>query len=407
MTDADLAVAALFTEQGRDDPYPHYARLHELGPVSPLTEGVAPPFVAVANGYRVVDQVLRDPGFIKQPSRLDWDLEPVQAILQQSMLFSNDPHHGRSRRAFNQVFTARRVAELEPAVRRLVESALDGLAKAGADGGVVDFVDEFAYELPAAVIGAMIGVDTHDITWLRERIRRIDDYLDLGGKQQHILDIANAATLELSEYYLDLVRRRRADPRDDLVSDLVRALAAGEHELADDELVANLLVLFNAGVVTTTNLLANGLPYLLNSPAVAEAVCTEPRASADFVEEVLRYESSVQFLGRVPLADTEVGGVPVPAGGMVFLLLGAANRDPARYPDPDTFDPTRRNSQPIAFGAGPHFCIGAALSRLEARLAFPMILERFPGLRLAGPPVRTGQLLLRGCQSVPITLTGS
>ncbi|HEY3002892.1 MAG TPA: cytochrome P450, partial [Kribbellaceae bacterium] len=210
----------------------------------------------------------------------------------------------------------------------------------------------------------------------------------------------DAATVELSEYYADLIVRRRTDPGDDLVTSLVQALDA-EPTLSQDELISNLLVLFNASFVTTIHLLGNGVQVLLERPGLRPDVLADP---ASYVEEVLRFDTSVQFVVRHATTDTEVAGVPLPAGRMVLVVLGAANRDPARYDRPDAFDLSRRDSKPLSFGAGPHYCLGAALARAEARLAFPMLLERFPGLTAGGPPVRNRQQFLRGYSRLPLTV---
>lgn len=399
--DADAILAALFTEQGRTDPYPYYTALHELGRISSVTPAAAS-YVAVVNGYDQVDQVLRDPAFLKQPGRADWEEHPVLAVLQRSMMFSNPPEHAHRRKVFQQVFTPRRVAELEPKIHQIVAKLLDRMAELGQGGAPVDFISEFAYPLPTQVVGELLGIPLDDLGWFRERVERIDAYLDLAGKTPEILAAADAAATELSEYYAGLIAKRRADPRDDLVSALVQAMDAGDEPLTDPELVSNLVVLFNASFVTTINLLGNGLPPLLARPDLVAALPGDPALASACVEEVLRYDSSVQFLARAASVDTVVGDLSIVAGSNVLLLLGAANRDPRRYPDPDLFDPSRPDIKPVSFGAGAHYCLGAALSRAEGRIAFQGLFERFPSLSLATEPVRSEQFLLRGFSEIPV-----
>src|SRR5439155_9918211 len=204
--------------------------------------------------------------------------------------------------------------------------------------------------------------------------------------------------------FADLLARRRAAPRQDMVSALVQADGGPGDDLTDAELMFNLMALFNAGFVTTTNLLGNGLTLLLERPDDLAAVRTRPDLVPGYVEEILRYEPSSHFVTRWVAADADVAGIPVPSGGSVLVLLGAANRDPARFPDPDVFDATRPDIQPMTFGAGPHYCLGAALSRTEARIALPLLLNRFPRIALAGPPGERNQLAMRGYATLPVTL---
>lgn len=404
--DADAIVAGLYTAQARHDPNPWYAKLHELGPASAL-DPEAGVYAAVANGFDAVDEVLRDPRFIKILGPVDKLDHPVLATLSRSMMFSLEPDHGRMRRLFNKIFTPRRVAALESDLLAAIDGLLDRMARLGAGGGEVDFVAEFGYLFPTKVIGLLLDLPEADLEWFRERAQRIDRYLDLGGKSADKLQSADDAVLELTDYYLRLIANRRADPGTDLVSDLVGLIDSGDDRLTDIELVANLVVLLNASFVTTMNLLGNGLLPLLARPDLVARV----RADADFasrcVEEILRHDSPVQLLTRVAADDTELAGVPVPKDGVIMVLIGAANRDPRKHADPDTFDPDRADVAHLSFGGGAYFCLGAALSRLEGRLAFPRLLQRFPDLAITREPVRSDGLLLRGYGVIPVTTGGS
>lgn len=183
-------------------------------------------------------------------------------------------------------------------------------------------------------------------------------------------------------------------------------LAAGAADrLTGPELLANLGLLLIAGFETTTNLLGNGLVALLDRPGQLARLRAEPARASGYVEEMLRFDAPVQLTSRYPAVPTELAGTPVPAGHTVLVLLGAANRDPARFPDPHSFDPDRPANQPLSFGAGPHFCLGAALARLEAQVAFPLLLRRFPDIAPAGAPLRCDRLAFRGYASLPVNVT--
>jgi cytochrome P450 len=402
---ADAILAELFTDEARANPYPHYRALHELGPISALQQGVpgATPFAAIATGYDLVDEVLRDVSFYKK-ARPDWREHTLLTTFETSMMFSNPPMHARMRNLFSKTFTPRRLASIDPTIGKLVDSLLDRMEDLGAGGASVDFVDEFASPLPALVMAAFVGIDESDLDWYRERVRPIDAYLDLNGKTENALEIANNATQELRDFYADLITSKRKDPQEDLLSALVKSIDEGEHELTDPELISNMIVLFNASFLTTIYLLGSGLPLLLSRPDVMAALPGNEDLALDCVHEILRCESPVQFLTRAVPEDVVIDGVRIPKDGVILLLLGAANRDPARFVDPDSFEPGRKKLTSLAFGAGPHYCVGAAVSRAEGRVALPKLFTRFPGMALAGDPVGTGSLFLRGMNSVPVTL---
>jgi cytochrome P450 len=209
--------------------------------------------------------------------------------------------------------------------------------------------------------------------------------------------------VQLLEYFTALAGRRRAEPRDDLLSDLLAVSDAEDGRLTDAELLHNLTLLLVAGFETTTNLLGNGLQVILRDPAAGAAVRAGAVPAAAFVEEVLRYDSPVQLTSRVG-TKAEIGGVEVAHGDGVMTLIGAANRDPRRFAEPDVFNPLRTDGGPVSFGGGAHFCIGAALARLEGAVAFSRLLSRFARIERAGEPVRRETLLLRGFDSLPVTI---
>jgi cytochrome P450 len=403
---AQISLGALLSKQGRRDPNPFYAELHRQGPVSVLTNP-ADRFDVVVHGYDAVHEALRDPALHVMtgdyPDRRGsrrWRAHPALRVLVNSIFFTEGDDHTRVRRLFSQAFSARRVAALEPAVERIVTRLLDRLATLGAGGTPVDLLAEFALPVPSDVVGELLGVPEDDREWFPARVRAFGAILDLGAGIWRFQQAADLAAEELTGYFAELVAKRRKEPRDDLVS----ALAA-EEGLDDDELVANLLTMYNGGFVTTTHLIGNSVRILLDDTAEKARVLADPARTEGFVQEVLRCEPPTHFSIRWAAADTEIAGVPVAKDSRVLVLLGAANRDPRRFTDPDTFDPGRDEGPPLSFSAGIHYCLGAVLSKLEGRIAVPMLLRRFPNLALAGDPGERTTLMLRGYESLPVTVS--
>ncbi|GAA2831937.1 cytochrome P450 [Kitasatospora paracochleata] len=403
--DGTAIIEQLMTPEGRDDPYPLYREARAMGPVVPCGESLL-----LVTGYREVHRTLRLTGFgvpeAEQREQWDegWSRHRSRVLLSRSMLERNAPDHGRARSLIASVFTARRVAALEPAVTAAVHRLLDGMAEAGADGSPVDFMDAFAFRLPVGVICELLGVPEADRHRFRPYAADLTAALELITTAAE-LAAADEAADELSGYFAELAARRRAHPEDDLVSALVQVAADDRDRLSGQELLANLVLLLVAGFETTTNLLGNGLARLFDHPEVRTGLRAGTITAAGFTEEVLRHDSPVQLTSRTALTDgLEIGSIPTPYGTGAFLLLGAANRDPDRYREPDRFDPTRVDSQPLSFGGGPHYCLGAQLARLESQTAVPALLDRFPGIAPAGRPVRHDRLVLRGYRTLPVTL---
>ncbi|GAA1613552.1 MULTISPECIES: cytochrome P450 [Kribbella] len=362
----------LLSPAGRTDPFPLYAAAHRLGAVLPVTDDI---FLVV--GYAAVNEVLRKPVFEipAEPSS-----RPSLDLMQRSILRANPPDHGRMRSLISQVFTPRRVAELRPAIETAVDDLLDGLPDE------VDFMDRFAFQLPVSVICELLGVPRGDRYRFRPLASDLTAALELTDTAD---DAADAAAAELGGYFAHLIQ----DPPSD---GLLAALVAARERLSDEELLANLILLLVAGFETTTDLLGNGLALHFRHPEVP--------LDAAFVEEVLRYDSPVQVTTRVARTDADVAGTPVPAGSNLVLLLGAANRDPERFPEPDRFDPQRPGNKPLSFGAGAHICLGNTLARLEAAVALPRLLDRYPTIAPAGTPTRRDRLVLRGYRTLPVLL---
>ncbi|GAB3898256.1 cytochrome P450 [Kibdelosporangium lantanae] len=364
-------------------------------------------FDVVVHGYEAVHDALRDPALhvmtSDYPDRRGserWRGHLALRVLVKSIFFAEGPDHTRIRRLFSQAFSARRVAALEPAVERIVAQRLDRLAARGAGGAPVDLLAEFALPVPSDVVSELLGVPAEDRDWFPARVRAFSAILDLGAGVWRFQQAADQAAADLTGYFAELIAKRREEPRDDLVS----VLAAAD-DITDDELIANLLTVYNGGFVTTTHLIGNGVRLLLDDPAEKARVLADPARTDGFVQEVLRYEPPTHFSIRWAAQDTEIAGTKVPRDSRVLVLLGAANRDPRRFTDPDTFDPGRDDNQPLSFSAGTHYCLGAALSRLEGRIAVPMLLRRFPNLALAGDPGERTTLMLRGYESLPVTVS--
>lgn len=402
--DASEAVALLMSPPGRLDPYPTYERLRAHGPVVPTAAGFF-----VVTGYTEADAVLRNPRFgVMDDEERDgvfphWQDSPAMMSISQSMIRANPPDHSRMRRLAAGVFTPRRVAALREVVAAQADELIDEMIRAGRGGAPVDFLGSFAYPLPVTVICALLGVPAADWAQFRRWASDLTGVLEPEITPQE-LAIADAGATELRDYFTELIAQRRRDPTDDLTTALVQAHDADGDRLSGEELLANLVLLLVAGFETTTNLLGNGLFVLLTHPESATALRDQPELAPGYVDELLRYDSPVQLTTRTVRESVPLAGVELPAGSWLLVLLGAANRDPARFTDPARFDPGRAQSPPLSFGAGAHYCLGAGLARLEAQVAFPLLLRRLPELALAGEPIRRNRLTLRGYETLPVTV---
>ncbi|MFF0018042.1 cytochrome P450 [Streptomyces sp. NPDC005374] len=403
--DGATVAMELLSPQGRIDPYPLYAKAHQLGPISSIGGGWF-----IAPGYAVVNQVLRSLEFGVTGAEISKERRDEHAaltLLAPSILETNPPEHTRMRSLIGSVFTQRRIATLEPTIAAAVDSLLDKLAESGSDGTPVDFMADFAFQLPVTVICEMLGVPRSDRHRFRALAAGLTTALEFMPDPSG-LEPADAAARELAQYFTALTAERRAARRDDLVSALVAARDTEDGRLSEAELLANLALLLVAGFETTTDLLGNGLGVLFSRPETVQWLRSGRGDVAAFIEEVLRCESPVQLTSRVALTDgLELAGVPIPRGSRIILMLGAANRDPERFQDPDRFDPARTTMKPLSFGVGAHVCLGNGLARLEAAVAFPRLLSRFPGLAPAASPTRRDRLVLRGYETFPVRVAST
>jgi len=382
------------------DPYPHYHRLRATDPVhrSPLG-------FFVASRHADVTHVLRDRRFGKDfvgrmTRRFGEQVmeEPVYRSMRHWMLQQDPPDHTRLRGLVVKAFTARRVEDMRPRIQAIVDATLDRVE----GRGHMDLIADFAFRLPVTVICEMLGIPREEHEMFFHGARTGGRLLDPVPLSRAEIDEANAGNLAQADYFRALFELRRRQPGNDLTSELVQAEDEGG-KLSNEELTANIILLFGAGHETTVNLIGNGLLALHRNPGQLRLLQDKPALIANAIDEMLRYDSSVQLTGRTALEDVEVGGVAVAKGESVLCLLGAANRDPAAYPDPDRLDISRPNIRPMSFGGGIHFCLGAQLARIEGEIAISTLLHRFPQLRLddAEHPDWRQTFVLRGLNRLP------
>jgi cytochrome P450 len=404
------AIQALRSTEGRRNPYPIYAELHRHGQASLIDPDAGDRYQAVVNGYDAVNQVLRDPSYVVTDGEMlerqgsKWREHPSLTALLTSMFFSNGPDHARLRGVFARGISPRRVARLQEPIAVLVDKLLDRMAEQAHAGATVDYMREFALPLPGDVICELMGVPDDDRSWFIPRAHIFADLLDLGTTSPEVMQHADEATVDLTDYFDRLVAQRLAQPQDDLISALAEIQQTSDR-IGHAELLSGLLTFFNAGFATTSHLLGKGLRLLGEHRDTVAGFVEDPDRVAGYVEEVLRVEPPTHFVVRVASESKHLGGVEIPAGSLLLVLIGAANYDPARFPEPETFDPHRPDNRPLAFGAGIHFCLGAALTRLEGQVAFPKVFRRFPRIAPAvEQAVTTDRLTLHGYQSLPVTL---
>src|SRR5437660_12351432 len=365
------------------DPYPTYRMLRETNPIwrSPLGMYVLTHYRDSDAGTRARRFVDDFEGHISGNGPRDMLMDqPVFQSLSRSMLVQDPPDHTRLRNLVVRAFTARRVEEMRPRIEALVQELIDTVLPRGR----MDVIADLSHKLPVIVICDMLGVPEEDRAQFLGSFRISGRALEPIPLSSAELAEANASTLRTRTYFLGLFERRAEQPGDDLISALLAVRDENDGRLSQDELTSNINLLFAAGHETTANLIGNGLLALHRQPDQWEMLTRDPSLAASAVEELLRYDSSVQLTARKAAEDSEIGEekVPIKRGEGVICLLGAGNRDPARYDDPEKLDITRQNVRPLSFGGGIHHCLGAQLARLEGEITFRALAERLPGLRL-------------------------
>lgn len=406
MTDSTSVAASLGEQfmpvagEHLQDPYPFFQRARREQPVffSPVFH------MWFVTRYEDVMAVLMDTQTYSSRDTIPTHPEMAPEVREalagyrnpKHLINADPPDHTRMRSLMNHAFTPRRVAALEPSIRDVANGFIDGFI----DRGRVDLMDALAYPLPLTVILRMIGVPPEDM----DSCRRWSNSISEWAWGQQVLPVERLAAcargmVEFMQYTEALVEKRRRDPQEDLISHLLAAREDGVEPLSAEALVDIIPGLILAGNETTANLIGNTILLLLSHAGLWEEVRADPAAVERAVEEGLRMDASVTGMPRTATRDVELGGVQIPAGSMLFLLYGSANRDDAHFPHPESFDILRgKDAAHLAFGRGIHYCIGAPLGRLEARVAIELLAGRLPGLRLDPEQdfARKPNLLFRG-----------
>ncbi len=383
-----------------DDPFPYYRALREHDPVHRMPDGAY-----LLSRYADCEAVYKDARTFSSDKKVEFKPKygdtPLFAHHTTSLVFNDPPLHTHVRRAIMAALSPRAIAEMEASLIALVDRLLDAMAAKGR----VDLIEDFAAAIPVEVIGNLLGVPRAERGPLRGWSLAILGALEpvLHAEQ---LQRGNGAVRDFLAYLDVLVAERRRKPGDP-ERDVLTRLIAGEHEgrrLGEAELLHNCIFILNAGHETTTNLIGNALHVLALWPDERRRLIGNPDLMKSAVEEVLRFESSNQLGNRIVVTETEIAGVTMPVGTLVTIAIGAANRDPAQFPDPDRFDVSRAPNRHLAFATGIHLCAGMNLARLEGRIALERFLRRFADYELEGTPVRSRRARFRGFVSIPARL---
>lgn len=391
-----------------ESPYPIYSLLRTVRPQMEMKiPGYDGPGVWLMTRHEDVNAVLRDPRFSAERFRapiIRDNQNRLPAFIQaaagglRSMLVMDPPDHTRVRKLSNKAFTPRRINALRTRTEEIVESLLDEVA----DADRFDLIHELAEPLPAIVIAELLGVPAEDHRQFRQWSSALINAIGARSQAERVAASAESGQ-KIFAYLAEIIAARRAEPRDDLISALIAAQEERD-ALTDEELLATCNLILLAGHETTTNLIGNGMLALLREPAELARLRSDSALLPSAIEELLRFDGPVQATVRVALEDVEMGGKRVPEGAFVIVSLGAANRDPAVFEDPDRLDLSRSPNPHLAFGFGTHFCMGAPLARLEAEVAFEALLRRFPKLDLVNdtPDYRPNPIL-RGLSKLELS----
>ncbi len=403
MNAAQTLLLQLLDPQTRPDPYPVLRQLRENAPMQ-LPESS----VSVFAGFSDCETVLRHPSSCSDRLKSTAAQQAVAAgeaarpFGTPGFLFLDPPDHTRLRRLVSKAFSPKVVKALEPEIVALVDGLLDKVAAAGHFEAIADL----AYPLPVAVICRLLGVPIEDepkFSWASSLLAQgLDPFIAFSGRPQGFEERLQAG-LWLRDYLRGLVRQRRAHPGDDLMSGLVAVEEAGD-QLTEEEIVATCNLLLVAGHETTVNLIANAILAMLRHRQYWTALSGDAGHVSAIVEETLRYDPPVQLVGRIAGEDMNIADMSIPKGDTMMLLLAAAHRDPAVIERPDEFDPTRSPVRHLAFGLGPHFCLGAPLARMEAAVALSAVTRRFPAAQLEAEPVYKPHVTLRGMVALDVAV---
>lgn len=382
-----------FAPEHRADPYPIFNQVREFDPVHKAVDGSW-----IISRWAEGSHVLRDgrfstnPAWLKGGAATQAQQSPIRQAGTSVMMFLDPPDHTRLRSLVNKAFSPKVVESMRARVQALVDGLLDRVAATGR----LDVVSDLGYPLPVAVICELLGVPAGDRDTFRTWSSDASRLLDGPGLPEDVQTRGVLAGIQLFQYFTELVEERRSDLGDDLLSAMIAAEEEGER-LTHAELITTATLLFVAGHETTTNLIGNTALALLRHPAERARLAADPALVRTTVEEALRWDPPVQFVARIAVADTEIDGKPVEAGEQLIVVMGAVNRDPAQFADPDRFDAGRQDNRHLTFSAGAHFCLGASLARLEAQVAVGTLFTRFPDLAmLTTEPTYRDHRVLRG-----------
>lgn len=402
--DAQGLMLQLLEPANRADPYRLFARFRELGPLQLPSANLA-----VFSAYRDCDEVLRHPSSSSDNMKSTFAKRQIETGAAQprpfppGFLFLDPPDHTRLRKLVSKAFAPKVVSALQPGISAMVDGLLDRIAERGR----FNVVEDFAYPLPVAVICRLLGVPLEDESQFSRAsavlAQALDPFSALTGVAQDVVNERIQAVRWLRRYIHGLIERRRSAPGDDLLSGLIAVEESGD-QLTEEEIVSTCNLLLIAGHETTVNLIGNAVLAMLRDSTHWRALSDDAGRASAIVEETLRYDPPVQLVGRVATTDMAIGGVDVPAGDIMMLLLAAAQRDSAEFDRPDTFDPDRGTLRHLGFGRGVHYCLGAPLARLEAGVALAALTARFPSARLDGEPQYKANVTLRGLSDLPVAV---
>ncbi|MCB1417991.1 MAG: cytochrome P450 [Notoacmeibacter sp.] len=390
------AIAAGFAE----DPFPVYRALLEHAPVKHFADGSV-----MLSRWADLDRVYRDTATFSSDKKVEFRPKfgdsPLYEHHTTSLVFSDPPLHTRVRKIMVGALNPKALAAMEPGLVRLIDRLVDDLA----EKGDVDLVEDFASRIPVEVIGNLFDMPHEERGPLR------DWSLAILGALEPVLSVdqlasGNRAVTEFKAYMKDLVRRRTArpgNPDTDVLTRLIEGI--GGENLSEVELLQNCIFILNAGHETTTNLIGNALHLLHEWPGERARLIADPAMIHTAVDEFLRFQSPNQLGNRMSTADAEFHGETIPAGTRIHLAIGAANRDPRQFPEPDRLDLGRKPNKHLAFAGGPHLCVGFSLARMEGRIAVSRFIERFPDFHVSGKAERTGRVRFRGFSHLPATLS--
>lgn len=384
----------------RADPYPIYRRLRETDPVHRSSFGYW-----ILSRYADVDAVLRAPEasseFYRNESwrgRRGGPDSPIMQSVQKWMLMLDGPAHRRIHGAISRVFTRAAVERIRPRIAAETDRLLDAMGE-----GEIELIRNLALPLPATVICELLGLATNDRDQCRAWTEQISRVIDPSITPDDTAGM-NAAEVQFREYVAGQLEERRSEPREDILSLLLNTEAGGVR-LTDHEIIANVLFLFVAGHETTVNLIGNGLLALLRHPDQLQMLRDDPELIPGAIDELVRYDPPVQIVSRILTGDVILEDVTLPKGAKVMLLLGAASRDPERYSEPERLDVTRTGFKTVAFSGGPHYCIGAALGKMEAATVLTKLLRRYSTIELTTEDlVWRPNVSFRGLHELPLRL---